>query len=228
MENLLASLQKERLIAIVRSNTTDIAHRSALAIAQSGIKLIEITWNTPAASNLISQLQGELVDCVIGAGTILNETMAKEAIACGTKFIFTPHVDDQIIHLCQNAQIPIICGALTPTEILTAWNLGATAVKVFPIKCVGGAKYLECLHSVFPQIPLIPTGGVNQANASEMLKAGAIALGVSTALLPTSEQFNCEAVSDRGKELIAIVNRFKEVDTKEVNIMGIASTTWLK
>ncbi len=218
MQNWLAKLQEERLIALVRSKQKDIACQSVMAIAQAGIRLIEIAWNTPNSEEIMVQFSQELSDCEIGAGTILELTMAKEAIACGTKFIFTPHIDPEIIKLCQTAQIPIVCGALTPTEILTAWNLGATAIKVFPIKCVGGAKYLECLRSVFPQIPLIPTGGVNLENALEMLKAGAIALGVSTALMPDPEQYSAqyldqldyEEVCERGKKLVAIAKSFNQ------------------
>jgi 2-dehydro-3-deoxyphosphogluconate aldolase / (4S)-4-hydroxy-2-oxoglutarate aldolase len=208
MKNWLADLEAERLIAIIRSENREIAVQMSSAIAKAGIRFIEITWNTDDAKNLIPQLQQQLKNCQIGTGTILDVKMAREAIACGTKFIFTPHVDPAIIALCQVSQIPIVCGALTPTEILTAWNYGATAVKVFPIKCVGGAKYIECLHPLFPQIRLIPTGGITQTNALEMLNAGAAALGVSTALtFDLAPDYDWQKLSDRAIALVEIVKK---------------------
>jgi 2-dehydro-3-deoxyphosphogluconate aldolase / (4S)-4-hydroxy-2-oxoglutarate aldolase len=213
MKNWLTQLQAERLIAVIRSDQKDISQQMSLAIAKGGIRLIEVTWNSDGVQHLIPQLQEQLPECQIGTGTVLNLQMAREAIACGTRFIFTPNVDAQIIALCQSFDLPIICGALTPTEILAAWNYGATAVKVFPIKCLGGAKYLECLRPVFPHIPLIPTGGVTQANAIEMLNAGAIALGVSTALTANlTPQSNWQQLSDRAKLLVETVKKTENSD----------------
>lgn len=175
-------LQQHRVIAVIRANHVSIAREMALAAAAGGIKLMEITWNTDKAESLIPKLQQELPDCKIGTGTILNREMAERAIACGCKFLFTPHTDEVLIKTGLEANIPVVAGALTPTEILKAWNAGATAVKVFPIKVMGGAEYLECLQPVLADIPLIPTGGVNLDNAARFLKAGAIAVGISNCL----------------------------------------------
>lgn len=178
----LVKLRQAKLIGVVRHHQQSQALTIARAIAAGGIKFLEITWNTAGAAELTTQLRSELPHCLVGAGTILNPSMANQAIASGAQYIFTPHVQAEIIQLGQQAQIPVVCGAMTPTEIITAWNLGATAVKVFPIKCLGGAKYLECLQPVIPHIPLIPTGGINLSNGLDLIHTGAIALGISSSL----------------------------------------------
>ncbi|MEE3717741.1 bifunctional 4-hydroxy-2-oxoglutarate aldolase/2-dehydro-3-deoxy-phosphogluconate aldolase [Tumidithrix elongata RA019] len=182
MSSWLNLLQQHRVIAVIRSDQANLAREMALAAAAGGIKLMEITWNTDRAESLIPKLQHELPDCKIGTGTILNSDMAERAIACGCKFLFTPHTDPILIEIGKNANIPVIAGALTPTEIVTAWQAGAAAVKVFPIKLMGGVDYLTCLQPVLKDIPLIPTGGVNLTNAAEYLEAGAIAVGISSQL----------------------------------------------
>jgi 2-dehydro-3-deoxyphosphogluconate aldolase/(4S)-4-hydroxy-2-oxoglutarate aldolase len=178
----LSLLQQQRVIAVIRATNATVAREMALAAAAGGIKLMEITWNTDKAESLIPKLQQELPDCKIGTGTILNPEMAAKAIASGCSFIFTPHTSPEIINLGCAANVPVIAGALTPTEIVTAWQAGAAAVKVFPIKSVGGVSYLECLQPVLGDIPLIPTGGVNAANTSLFLQSGAIAVGISSDL----------------------------------------------
>lgn len=178
----MSLLQQHRVIAVIRADRANLAREMALAAAAGGIKLMEITWNTDKAEALIPKLQQELPDCKIGTGTILNAEMADRAIACGCKFLFTPHTDPVLIEMGKNANIPVIPGALTPTEIVTAWQAGASAVKVFPIKLMGGLDYLACLHPVLKDIPLIPTGGVSLANAVHFIEAGAIAVGISSHL----------------------------------------------
>lgn len=178
----LSLLQLHRVIAVVRTTDADIARQMILAAAAGGIRLIEITWNSDRVETLIPQMQQELPQCWFGTGTILNPEMAESAIACGAKFMFTPHVDRDLIAIGKAQNIPVIPGALTPTEILTAWQLGAKVVKVFPIKTVGGVEYLNCLRPVLGEIPLLPTGGVTMANAIGFLQAGAIAVGISSDL----------------------------------------------
>jgi len=178
-------LQQHRIIAVVRADNAVIAREIALAAAAGGIKLIEIAWNTDRAESLIPKLQQELPDCKIGAGTVLDIDSAERAIACGCSFLFTPHTNLDLISKGLENNVPVIAGALTPTEILTAWQAGAAAVKVFPIKVVGGVDYLKCLQPILCDIPLIPTGGVTIQNAAQLLAAGAIAVGISSDLFST-------------------------------------------
>jgi 2-dehydro-3-deoxyphosphogluconate aldolase/(4S)-4-hydroxy-2-oxoglutarate aldolase len=178
----LNRLQQHKAIAIIRAHNANAAWEMALAAAAGGLKLLEIAWNIDYAESLIPKLQQELPDCRIGTGTVLDLAMAERAIASGCKFMFTPHVNSEIIKLCCAANVPIVAGALTPTEILHAWQLGATAIKVFPVKAVGGVEYISCLQPVLGEIPLIPTGGVMLEDVQDYIEAGAVAVGVSSHL----------------------------------------------
>jgi 2-dehydro-3-deoxyphosphogluconate aldolase/(4S)-4-hydroxy-2-oxoglutarate aldolase len=178
----LSLLQQHRIIAVIRADNVGTAREMALAAAAGGIKLIEIAWNTDRAESLIPKLQQELPDCKIGTGTILDMDSAERAIACGCSFLFMPHTNPELIAKSVENNIPVIAGALTPTEIITAWQAGAAAVKVFPIKVMGGVDYLRCLQPVLRDIPLIPTGGITIQNADQFLAAGAIAVGISSHL----------------------------------------------
>jgi 2-dehydro-3-deoxyphosphogluconate aldolase/(4S)-4-hydroxy-2-oxoglutarate aldolase len=171
----------------------------AQAVANGGMSLIEITWNTDSAGELINKLRQELPHCTIGTGTLLNLTQLQEAIAAGAQFLFTPHVDYTLITTAVNAGVPIVPGALTPTEIVTAWNAGASCVKVFPIEAVGKASYIKSLQGPLGHIPLLPTGGVTLDNAKEFITAGAIAVGLSGELFPKAliAAENWEAIAQR-------------------------------
>ncbi|AFY61703.1 bifunctional 4-hydroxy-2-oxoglutarate aldolase/2-dehydro-3-deoxy-phosphogluconate aldolase [Synechococcus sp. PCC 6312] len=180
----MSSFPQQPLIAVIRAETPHQAQQMAETVAQAGLTLIEITWNTPQAPQVISQLRARLPRCQIGTGTILQADELRDAVAAGSQFIFTPHVDRTLIQQACAAQIPIIPGALTPSEIIQAWATGATCVKVFPIQAVGGVNYLRALQGPLGHIPLIPTGGVNLDNAQDFLQAGAIAVGLSSSLFP--------------------------------------------
>ena len=177
-------LRLYRVVAVIRANYKYLARKMALAVASAGMHLIEITWNTPEAANLIEQLRVELPGCIIGTGTLLNLEQMQQAVSAGAQFLFTPHVDLAIIQAAVSQNVPIIPGALTPTEIVTAWANGASCVKVFPVQAVGGVEYIKSLQAPLGQIPLIPTGGVTLENAGEFLRVGATAIGLSSELFP--------------------------------------------
>lgn len=180
----------------------------AQAAADGGIRLIEITANSSQPWALIELLRAELPDCSIGTGTVLSLADVRNAIDCGAEYIFTPHLDINLIQSATSAEIPMIPGALTPTEIITAWHSGATAVKVFPIQSVGGASYLQVLQGPISQIPLIPTGGVTVDNAPDFLMAGAVAVGLAGALFPPAEivREDWYSISDRARNLVMRIN----------------------
>ncbi|WP_341528178.1 bifunctional 4-hydroxy-2-oxoglutarate aldolase/2-dehydro-3-deoxy-phosphogluconate aldolase [Nostoc sp. UHCC 0302] len=200
----LSQLQKHRAIAVIRAPDFELGQQMAKAVAAEGMQLIEITWNSDRAGELISQLRWELPDCIIGTGTLFNVQQLHEAIAFGAQFLFTPHVDPAMIKAAVAKDIPIIPGALTPTEIVTAWNQGASCVKVFPVQAVGGADYIKSLQGPLGEIPLIPTGGVTLENAKEFLQAGAIAVGLSGELFPKKLVIdrNWGAIAQQAKNLI--------------------------
>jgi 2-dehydro-3-deoxyphosphogluconate aldolase / (4S)-4-hydroxy-2-oxoglutarate aldolase len=183
-QSWLTLLKKHRAIAVIRSSEQEVAWQMAKSVAAGGIQFIEITWNTHKAAELISQLRSELPDFTIGTGTLLHLEQLQQAIDCGAQFLFTPHTDVGMIQAAVDARVPIVPGAFSPTEIMTAWQAGATCVKVFPIAGLGGAAYLKSLQGPLGNIPLIPTGGVTLENAKVFIDAGAIAVGLAGDLFP--------------------------------------------
>ncbi|MGK7940407.1 MAG: bifunctional 4-hydroxy-2-oxoglutarate aldolase/2-dehydro-3-deoxy-phosphogluconate aldolase [Crocosphaera sp.] len=177
-------LVQYRAIAVIR--TDDIAQgiNMAKAVAAGGMKIIEITWNSYQPDQIIQQLKQDLPDCVIGTGTILTLEELENAIAAGIQFCFTPHVNPTLIKTALNHDTPIIPGALSPTEIITAWQAGASCVKVFPVQAIGGIAYIKGLQGPLGSIPLVPTGGITLDNAVHFIQAGAIAVGLSSQLFP--------------------------------------------
>jgi 2-dehydro-3-deoxyphosphogluconate aldolase / (4S)-4-hydroxy-2-oxoglutarate aldolase len=208
-EDWLKFVRQERIIAVIRSTDLKTGRKMAQAAAAGGIKLIEITANSDRPWALIELLREELPDCSIGTGTVLTISDALNAIACGAEYMFTPHLDLRLIDAATTAEIAIIPGALTPTEIITAWHSGATAVKVFPIQAVGGVSYLQVLQGPIAQIPLIPTGGVTVDNAPAFLNAGALAVGLAGSLFPPAEiaQENWQSIRDRASNLFMRIKR---------------------
>ncbi len=180
----LSKLKEHRAIAVIRAKELSLGREMALAVASGGMRLIEITWKSDRAAELIAQLRTELPDCTIGTGTLLNMQQMQAAVNSGAQFLFTPHVDKALIQAAVALGVPMIPGALSPTEIVTAWASGASCVKVFPVQAVGGANYIRSLQEPLGHIPLIPTGGITLENAPEFLQAGAIAFGLSSQLFP--------------------------------------------
>lgn len=183
-QSWLTLLKQHRAIAVIRSSEKELALQMAKAVAAGGIQFIEITWNTYKAAELIAELRSEFPTFSIGTGTLLNLEELQQAIDCGAQFLFTPHTDVAMIKTAVDAGVPIVPGAFSPTEIVTAWQAGATCVKVFPISALGGAAYLKSLQGPLGNIPLIPTGGVTLENAKVFIDAGAIAVGLAGDLFP--------------------------------------------
>jgi 2-dehydro-3-deoxyphosphogluconate aldolase / (4S)-4-hydroxy-2-oxoglutarate aldolase len=207
-DNWLQLVTQERIIAVIRSTELDIGSQMAHAVAAGGIKCIEITANSDRPWELIESLRSELPDCSIGTGTVLNLADLRNAIACGAEYIFTPHVSLELIHAAITAEIPIVPGALTPTEIIMAWQAGATAVKIFPIQAMGGVSYLQVLQGPIGHIPLIPTGGVTVTNTPDLLAAGAVAVGLSGCLFPQAEirREDWQSIRDRAQNLLTRID----------------------
>jgi 2-dehydro-3-deoxyphosphogluconate aldolase / (4S)-4-hydroxy-2-oxoglutarate aldolase len=183
-ESWLDLLRQHRAIAVIRAPDFETALKMAEAVYVGGIKLIEITWNSDRPAKLITTLRETLPDATIGVGTITHLDQQLQAIDAGAEFIFSPGTDVTCIQAATRANIPIVPGALTPTEIVTAWNAGASCVKIFPVHMLGGTAYLKALRDPLGHIPLIPTGGITLENATEMLDAGAIAVGLGSDLFP--------------------------------------------
>lgn len=204
----LSLVRQQRAIAVIRASTIETGIEMAKAVAAGGMKLIEITWTSTNPTKLIHHLHTELPSCLIGAGTLLTLADLEAAIGAGADFLFSPHTSLVLIQSAVQQQVPIIPGALSPTEIVTAWQAGASCVKVFPIQSVGGADYIRQLQGPLGQIPLIPTGGVTIENARTFIEAGAIAVGLAGQLFPTEaiRQGDWQQVSDRASLLMQKLN----------------------
>jgi 2-dehydro-3-deoxyphosphogluconate aldolase/(4S)-4-hydroxy-2-oxoglutarate aldolase len=200
-----AALVQYRAIAVIRARDFTTGLAMAEAVAAGGMRLLEITWNSDRPSELLRELRRRYPHCWVGAGTILTPADLQTAISAGAQFIFSPHTAPALIQTALHHQIPVIPGALSPTEIVTAWQQGATCVKVFPAQRLGGAAYLRSLRDPLPDIPLIPTGGITVENALDYLQAGAIALGLASSLFPAEAvaQGRWDEVTAQAERLVA-------------------------
>jgi len=181
--DILTQLIEGKVIAVVRLDSGEQLVRVAEALKAGGISAIEFTASTPGALDMIEEAASRFGNEVLmGAGTILDPETARAAILAGAEFIVTPTLNLATIELCKRYGKPIVPGALTPTEVLTAWQAGADMVKVFPAS-LGGPSYVKAVLAPLPQIRLVPTGGVSADNAAEYLKAGAAAVGVGGRLV---------------------------------------------
>lgn len=204
----IQTLRVHRVIAVIRTQDVALGLEMARAVAAGGGRLIEVTWNSHRPAALVEALRAELPQCVIGCGTLLNIADLKKAITAGVGFAFMPHVDAELIRYGRNYGIAMNPGALTPTEVISAWTTGASAVKIFPAGAMGGADYIRSLQGPMGQIPLIPTGGVTLSNAKAFLEAGAVALGLSGDLFTKEivSQKDWQALTVRMKRLISSLN----------------------
>lgn len=182
VENL-ASIKAGGVVAVLRADSPDNLEHVAQAIGRGGIRAVEITMTTPGALDVIGECAGRLKDeLLLGAGTVLDPETARAAILAGAEYIVTPTLNPDVITLCRRYDKVVIPGALTPTEILTAWECGADIVKVFPATAVG-PRYFKDVKGPLPQIDLIPTGGVDLDNAGDFIRAGACAVAVGSNLV---------------------------------------------
>jgi 2-dehydro-3-deoxyphosphogluconate aldolase/(4S)-4-hydroxy-2-oxoglutarate aldolase len=175
----LEKILQMALVPAVRTPTADQAIRAIRALANAGVTTLEIPLTVPDAIDVIRDtLRTYGARLTIGAGTVLDPEAAGAAIRAGAQYIVTPSLNVDVITYCKRYGIPILCGALTPTEIVTAWQAGADIIKVFPASALGGPAYIKALRGPLPQILLMPMGGVSTHTAQQYLDAGAVALGV--------------------------------------------------
>jgi 2-dehydro-3-deoxyphosphogluconate aldolase/(4S)-4-hydroxy-2-oxoglutarate aldolase len=181
--SLLDHLEKDKMIAIIRGLNADQAGKTARALSLGGIRFLEVTMNTPGATGMIADWRAQFNQTMyIGAGTVLDLGMAKDAVTAGAQFLVTPNTDAEVIEYALSRDIEVFPGAFTPTEIVNAWKLGARAVKLFPMASLG-LQYLKEIRAPLDQIRLIPTGGVSLNNIADFIKAGAFACGLGSHLI---------------------------------------------
>jgi len=179
-----AIIQEIGILPSVRVKSPDVARYAADTVYAAGIPIVEITLTTPGAFEVINDLATRYPGLAVGAGTVLDEEMARKAVAAGARFLTSPGLMQEVVAFANKADIVVFPGAMTPTEIITAWKLGSDFVKIFPAAPVGGVQYVRALKVPLPQIPLIVSGGVNQLTAIDFIEAGASAIGIGAELLP--------------------------------------------
>ena len=200
--NVIERIRQIGIIPVIRARSSDEALRAVEAIRAGGISVLEITMTVPGAVQVIADLTRRLGDdALIGAGTVLDADAARACVDAGARFVVSPALDVPTIEACRRLGVPVFPGALTPTEVVTAWKAGADAVKVFPAGAVGGASYLKSLKAPLPQIELIPTGGVSLKTAAEFIAAGAMALGVGADLVSGDPA----AITEKARQYVAAV-----------------------
>jgi 2-dehydro-3-deoxyphosphogluconate aldolase/(4S)-4-hydroxy-2-oxoglutarate aldolase len=184
-EEVCKAIREIGIIPAIRVSSSEEAHFAAEAVTSGGIPIVEITMTVPGAVELISHLVRYHPEVMVGAGTVLDIETAGLCLDAGASFLTAPGFDFKIVEFAAKKDLAVLPGALTPTEVVTAWKVGADFVKVFPCAEVGGERYIRALHRSLPQIPLIAAGGVNQQTATDYILAGAKAIGVGTELIPT-------------------------------------------
>ena len=198
-------------LGIIRVQTAADLIRIAKALYVGELSCLEITMTTPGALRAIEEASDKLDGVLMGAGTVLDGPTARQAILAGAQFLVTPTVEPDVIEMAHRYGVAVIPGAMTPTEILTAWELGADMVKVFPASILGPG-YLKAVHGPLPQIPLVPTGGITADNAGEFIKAGAAVVCAGSWLVDKKAvaEGRFEVLTERARQLVEVVQKAKQ------------------
>jgi 2-dehydro-3-deoxyphosphogluconate aldolase / (4S)-4-hydroxy-2-oxoglutarate aldolase len=207
--SVLSRIRELGVVPVVRAQSGDEALALIEALRLGGIDVIELTMTVPGAVEIIRELSSQKHDFVLGAGTVLDSETARACMLAGAQFIVSPATDEGTISCCRTYGVPIMSGALTPTEVVKAWKAGSDMVKIFPCGAVGGASYLKALKAPLPQIELIPTGGVSLETAGEFIKAGASAVGAGADLVDVKKLRAGEpgAITERARRYLAEVSK---------------------
>jgi 2-dehydro-3-deoxyphosphogluconate aldolase/(4S)-4-hydroxy-2-oxoglutarate aldolase len=206
-EEVLAKIREIGIMPGIRTSSAEDGRFAAGAIAKGGIPIVEITMTVPNAIDVISDMVRNAPNLVVGAGTVLDLETARRCLDAGVGFLTSPGLDLKIVEFAVKENILIIAGAMTPTEVITAWKAGSELVKVFPCAPIGGPTYIRALKGPFPQVPMIAAGGVNQETAAEFILAGAAALGIGGRLIPkvAIEHREPDRISELARRFLRIV-----------------------
>jgi 2-dehydro-3-deoxyphosphogluconate aldolase/(4S)-4-hydroxy-2-oxoglutarate aldolase len=205
----LAIMEDSGIIAIMRAQSSAQLLQAADAIKEGGVQAIEVTMTTPGALDVIREARARYGEEVLfGAGSVLDAETARAAILAGSQFIVGPTLNLDLVTLCRRYSIPVVPGAYTPTEAITAWEAGADMVKIFPAS-VGGPSYIKAIKAPLPQLKLCPVGGVNLETAAEFIRKGAATLGVGSALINQKllDEGDFDALTERARRLVEEVEK---------------------
>lgn len=207
---ILSFITEIGIVPVVRTTSADAAIQSIEAIYRGGVRSAEITMTVPGAIQALEKIADRFGDKImLGAGTVLDPETARICMLAGAQFFVTPSLRLSTIEMVKRYSKVICCGALTPTEVVTAWEAGADVVKIFPANCVGGPKYIKALKGPLPHIEMIPTGGVNLETTGEFLKAGACAVAVGGELVDGKliAEGRYDTIEDRARQFMAAVGK---------------------
>lgn len=198
---------------MIRARSTELAQAAARAVAAGGVSVVEITMTVPGAIELIASLTKSENGVLIGAGTVLDAETAQRCLDAGAQFLVSPGFDAETVALAAREGIVMMAGALTPTEVIDAWKAGVDFVKIFPCGNVGGPSYIKALKAALPQIPMVPTGGVNLTTAAAFLEAGSSALGIGGDMISAAalQSGDFDTITALARQYAAIVAQFREV-----------------
>ena len=200
------------IVAVIRAPSGDALVDVAEALLAGGVEVMEVTFTVPGAVRVLQQVADRLGDRVLlGAGTVLDTETARTALLAGAQFVVSPSLNLDVIRMCRRYDKLVMPGALTPTEVISAWEAGAQIVKIFPAD-LGGPSYLKTLHGPLPQVRLMPTGGVDLDTAESFLRAGACALGVGGSLVSREavQSQNMQEIESVARQFVAAVKQFRE------------------
>jgi 2-dehydro-3-deoxyphosphogluconate aldolase/(4S)-4-hydroxy-2-oxoglutarate aldolase len=180
--DVVRRIETEGVVAVVRLGDPRAGRDVAAALLEGGVSVIEITMTVPRAAEVIAELSRALPDALVGAGTVTDAAMARLVIDAGARFVVSPIFRPEVIDACQQRNVPACPGCFSPTEIVSAWEMGADIVKIFPAASLGPG-FIKDLRGPFPSLKLLPTGGVSKDNAGDWIRAGAVAIGAGSALV---------------------------------------------
>jgi 2-dehydro-3-deoxyphosphogluconate aldolase/(4S)-4-hydroxy-2-oxoglutarate aldolase len=209
---VIRRIEEIGIVPVIRSPSADVAFRAVEAIIAGGIPICEITMTVPDAPALIRELSGRLGDrALVGAGTVLDAANATVCLEAGAAFLVGPGLDLDVVGVARKHDVAVMPGALTPTEVITAWRAGADMVKIFPASAMGGPAYLRALKAPLPQVKLLPTGGVNLTTLADYVTAGAAAVGIGGELVDPAAIARGEAsvITERARALRAEITRVR-------------------
>lgn len=201
------------IVPIIRARSAEQAIAAAEAICAGGISVVEVTMTVPGAVQVIDQLSRKMGQQVlIGAGTVLDAETAAKCLDAGAQFLVSPGFDPETVKLACRRGVLMMAGALTPSEVIAAWKAGSDFVKIFPCGNVGGPKYIKALRGPLPQIPMVPTGGVNLSTVGEFILAGAAAVGIGSELVSAAAlaSGNIREITDLARQYVSIVNETRK------------------
>jgi len=204
------SLKNAGIVPVIRSSSSKKVLQIVEALMKGGIAVAEVTMTVPRAIETIEQCANEFgTHLTLGAGTVMDDAVCTRAIDAGSQFVVTPTVRIEVVKKCKEKNICVIGGALTPSEILAVWETGADAVKVFPVKAMGGAAYLRMLSEPMPSIPLVPTGGVTLETLEEYFRAGAVFVGAGGDLVnkKEAEAGNFAWIAERSRQYVTAIRK---------------------